>query len=96
MKNRVAVIFALLTFLVTQASAQDRTKLDDLDEKVRRNFETTMPEWKHERVEPFGKSEDVLVEFWSFAQGQDLDFEPPISREGPRSFQKPRKIQPEP
>lgn len=67
MKNRVAVILVLSTLLVSQALAQDRTKLYALDEKVRRDFETTMPGWKHERVEPIVQSENVLIEFWSFA-----------------------------
>jgi hypothetical protein len=66
MKNRVAVIFVLGTLLLSQALAQDRSKLDALDEKVKRDFEKSMPEWKHERVEPVVKSENVLIEFWSF------------------------------
>ena len=67
MKTRVAFVFVLCTLLVNQALAQDRTKLDALDEKVKRDFEKTMPEWKHERVDPIVKSESVLIEFWSSA-----------------------------
>lgn len=66
MKNRIAAIFVLSTLLV-QALAQDQSKLDALDEKVRRDFEVTMPGWKHQRVEPIVKNENVLIEFWSFA-----------------------------
>jgi HrpA-like RNA helicase len=67
MRNRVAVIFVLWILLVSQVLAQDRTKLDALNEKIRRDFEMTIPEWKHERVEPIVKTENVLIEFWSFA-----------------------------
>ena len=67
MKNRVAAIFVLSALLVSQALAQDQSKLDALDEKVRRDFEETMPGWKHQRVEPIVKSENVLIEFWSLA-----------------------------
>ncbi|HZI88339.1 MAG TPA: hypothetical protein VFD48_16010 [Pyrinomonadaceae bacterium] len=67
MKTRVAAIFVLSMLLVSQALAQDQSKLDALDEKVRRDFEKTLPEWKYERVEPVGKSENALIEFWSFA-----------------------------
>jgi hypothetical protein len=51
-----------------QALTQERAKfLDALDEKIRRDFEEMRPGWKHERVEPIVKIENVLIEFWSKA-----------------------------
>jgi hypothetical protein len=65
--SQVAVLVVLGTLLLSQARAQDRAKLDALDEKIRRDFAETMPDWKHERVDPIVKTEKVLIQFWSFA-----------------------------
>lgn len=66
MKNRFFSAFVLVTLLSAQALvAQNQSELDALDEKIKRHFEKTIPGWKHERVEPVMKSENVLIEFWS-------------------------------
>jgi hypothetical protein len=65
MKNQVLAVFVFLTLLVSQALAQQNPELDALDQKIKRNFETRIPGWKHDRVEPVTKGENVLIEFWS-------------------------------
>lgn len=67
MKNRSLSTFVMLILLVSHALAQQSQTLDELDEKIKRHFEKALPGWKHERVEPFMKSENVLVEFWSLS-----------------------------
>ena len=67
MKNRVLQQCVMLILLVSHALAQQSQTLDELDEKIKRHFEGALPGWKHERVEPFMKSETVLVEFWSLS-----------------------------
>lgn len=68
---RAFVILGLLVTLPIHVSAQAKTELDKLDEKLRQYFERMTPGWKHERVEPLSppgtKSEGVLIEYWSFS-----------------------------
>jgi hypothetical protein len=66
MKHQVLTIFVLFALLATSALAQQDSELDKLDEKLVHQFEKTMPEWKHERVEPIAGSVGVLIQFWSF------------------------------
>jgi len=66
MKARFFAIPVFVTLLVSPALAQNRPDLDALDEKIKQRFEKAIPGWKHERVEPVTKSENVLIEFWSF------------------------------
>lgn len=68
----IIVLFCIAAFTepvrACQALTQERTRLiDALDEKIRRDFEEMRPGWKHERVEPIVKTENVLIEFWSMA-----------------------------
>lgn len=68
----IIVLFCIAAFTepvrAWQALTQERTRLiDALDEKIRRDFEEMRPGWKHERVEPIVKTENVLIEFWSMA-----------------------------
>lgn len=58
------VMFAL-TILPLTATAQNNQDLDKLDQKFIKHFERVMPGWKHERVEPVYKNENVLIQFWS-------------------------------
>jgi hypothetical protein len=67
MKQGVFAAICLSALLISQAFGQQSWELDRLDEKLVRHMEKTMPEWKHERVEPIAGSEDVLIEFWSFS-----------------------------
>ena len=67
MKNRVFAAFFLFTLLIGQIVAQGGSDLDKLDEMFSRYFEKVMPAWKHERVEPIVKTENVLIQFWSFS-----------------------------
>ncbi len=68
MKVPILSAFVLLTFLLSYTSAQDAAEINRLDEKLTRYFEKTMPDWKHERVEPIaGSGDNVLIEFWSFS-----------------------------
>ena len=67
MKNQVLSLFAILILLISTGLAQERPDLDTLDQKIQRYFEKALPGWKHERVEPIEGSQNVLVEFWSFA-----------------------------
>jgi|SRR5882724_5636346 len=67
MRDRIFFVFLLLTFLVGQAFAQGSSDLDKLHEQFSRYFERVMPDWKHERVEPVYKNENVLIQFWSFS-----------------------------
>jgi hypothetical protein len=67
MRNRALAVFAFLIFAVSYVLAQDRPELETLDQKIQRHFEKVLPAWKHERVEPIVKSENVLIEFWSLA-----------------------------
>lgn len=57
-------MFALMVLPLT-ATAQNHPDLDKLDEKFTRHFEKVLPGWKHERVEPVYKDENVLIQFWS-------------------------------
>lgn len=65
MRNRTVAMFAFWALLFVPALAQDRTELDELDQKIQRHFERALPGWKNERVEPIVKTENVLIEFWS-------------------------------
>jgi len=68
MKERVPIAFILLALVLSNTFAQASLELDRLDEKLTRYFEKTMPNWKHERVEPIaGSGDNVLIEFWSFS-----------------------------
>lgn len=58
----VAAVFSLHTATLAQSD------LDRIDEKLTRHIEKVMPGWKHERVEPVSKSENVLIQFWSFSE----------------------------
>lgn len=58
----LTVIFSLTAFA---AKPTNQTTLDALDEKIRGDFQETLPGWKHERVEPIVKTENVLIQFWS-------------------------------
>src|SRR5258705_8333674 len=64
---RAFVALVLLANLPVHVSAQAKTELDKLDEKFSQYFERVMPGWKHERVEPVMKTENVLIQFWSFS-----------------------------
>jgi len=67
MRTRIFAALALSAVLLGQSFAQDPSELDRLDTKFSQYFESIMPGWKHERVEPVMKSENVLIEFWSFS-----------------------------
>ena len=67
MKNRAFAAFAFLAFLISPALTQDRPELDALDDRIKRHFEKALPGWKHKRVEPIVKTENVLIQFWSLA-----------------------------
>lgn len=68
MKDQILAAFVLLTLALGHAFAQDKAELNRLDEKLTRQLEKTMPEWKHERGEPIAGSDDsVLIEYWSFS-----------------------------
>ena len=84
MKSRAVVVFALLTLLVNPALAQGRPELDALDEKIKRNFEKSLPGWKHERVDPIVKSGegiDRVLVFWK-QKGQSIDCSTRLRRRG--------------
>lgn len=66
MKLRMLLMSVMLGLSFTStSSAQNQPDLDKLDEKFQRYFERIMPGWKHERVEPVYKDENVLIQFWS-------------------------------
>jgi len=67
MKNQAPSLFAILILLVNVSFAQERPDLEALDQKIQRQFEKSLPGWKRERVESIEGSQNVLVEFWSFA-----------------------------
>jgi hypothetical protein len=68
MRHQVLTVFALFSLLVGQNVDQQALELDNLDRKLVQHFEKTMPEWKHERVEPIaGSGKNVLIQFWSFS-----------------------------
>lgn len=67
MKRKSIAAFVLLNLLIGQSIAQGLSDLDKLDQKLVRYFEKAMPGWKHERVEPVTKGENVLIQFWSFS-----------------------------
>jgi hypothetical protein len=66
---RSPVFIALVSTLLLAGStlAQPQSDLDRLDEKFTRYFERVLPGWKHERVEPVWKGENVLIQFWSLS-----------------------------
>lgn len=66
---RIPVLSVVLLLVVgaTPSFAQNASDLDSLDEQLIRHFERAMPGWKHERVEPVMKTENVLIQFWSFS-----------------------------
>ncbi len=66
MRIRIFAALVLSVVLVGQTFAQDLSDLDRLDTKFSQYFESIMPSWKHERVEPVLKTENVLIQFWSF------------------------------
>jgi hypothetical protein len=59
--SRLTVVSAFLVFIALSANAQD---LAQIDKRFTRYFEKAMPGWKHERIEPFGKSDNVLIQVW--------------------------------
>lgn len=65
MRIRICAALVSMAFMISPAAGQGHFDLDRLDEKLSRYFERVMPGWKHERVEPFGNSENVLIQFWS-------------------------------
>ena len=67
MKNQALSLFAIFILLVNTGLAQEPPDLNALDQKIQRQFEKTVPGWKHERVEPIEGSQNVLIEFWSRA-----------------------------
>jgi hypothetical protein len=63
---RISKFLILVLLAVPSISmAQSHADLDKLDEKFAKYFERVMPGWKHERVEPVYKDENVLIQFWS-------------------------------
>ncbi len=64
MRYRVFQACGVLIVLLSHAFAQTQV-IDELDEKIKRHLEKTLPGWKYERVEPFMNSPNVLVQFWS-------------------------------
>jgi hypothetical protein len=64
-RNSIFLVFVFFALLVSQALAQNLADVSRLDEKLKRQSEQTLPGWTHQRVEPFGQSENVLIEFWS-------------------------------
>jgi hypothetical protein len=64
---RNACMFLMLSLVAELGFAQPQSDLDRLDEKLTRHFQKTLPGWKHERVEPLMKGENVLIQFWSSA-----------------------------
>jgi len=67
--NRLLLIIVAFFCIpaLTQTRPANQIALDALDEKIRGDFQETLPGWKHERVEPIVKTEKVLIQFWSFA-----------------------------
>jgi len=63
---RVLLFAAALSccLLLAPSRSNAQSDLDQLDKKFIHYFEKVMPGWKHERGEPFGKSENVLIQFW--------------------------------
>jgi hypothetical protein len=68
MRSVILATLALFGTLVMPSVAYAQSDLDKLDEKLTRQLEKAMPGWKHERVEPFGDSGNVLIQFWSFSE----------------------------
>jgi hypothetical protein len=63
---RLLVFAAVVSsaLLIAPARAKAQSDLDQLDKKFTHYLEKVMPGWKHERGEAFGKSENVLIQFW--------------------------------
>jgi hypothetical protein len=66
MRYRVFQVCGVLIVLLSHAFAQTQA-IDELDEKIKRHLEKSLPGWKYERVEPFMNSPNVLVQFWCSA-----------------------------
>lgn len=67
MRIRIFAALVLSVLLFGHTFAQDQADLDRLDQKFTQYFERILPGWRHERVEPVMKTENVLIEFWSFS-----------------------------
>ena len=66
MKVRVLAALVFLTLVPGDAFPQNTVELNRLDEKLARELQKTLPDWKHERGEPIaGSGDNVLIEWWS-------------------------------
>ena len=65
---QILAAFVFLILMPGHGFAQKSGELNRLDEKLARQLEKKLPDWKHERGEPIAGSDDsVLIEFWSIS-----------------------------